>query len=178
MRLQLPKHHFRVVQEVAIDRDLRAVDGKRRDAQPFGIVVAGRLARRSLAKEEDVGDDGRAFAFEGVGRQADRADEIGLRAEIFADGGILLVEREMRRDQGQHAAGLQGVDGLGEEVIVQRQLLPVIVELEVGEGHVADHRVDAVLGQLGVAEVLDADVLAGVAVPWRCGRRWNPVRRR
>ena len=43
--------------------------------------------------------------------------------EILADGGILFVEREMRRDQCQHAAGLQGVDGLGEEVIVQRQLL-------------------------------------------------------
>ena len=29
----------------------------------------------------------------------------------------------MGGDQGQHAAGLQGVDGLGEEVIVQGQLL-------------------------------------------------------
>ena len=71
----------------------------------------------------------------------------------------------MRRDQGQHAAGLQGVDGLGEEVIVQGQLLAVIVELEVGEGHVADHGVDAVLGQLGVAEILDADVVVGVERP-------------
>ena len=66
------------------------------------------------------------------------------------------------RDQGQHAAGLQGVDGLGEEEIMQRELLPAVVELEVGERHVADHRVDAVLGQLRVAEVLDADVLLGV----------------
>ena len=65
-------------------------------------------------------------------------------------------------DQGQDAAGLQGVDGLGEEVIVQRQLLAAIVELEVGERHVADHGVDAVLGQLRVAEVLDADVVVGV----------------
>ena len=84
----------------------------------------------------------------------------------------------MGGDQGQHAAGLEGVDGLGEEVIMQGQLLPVIVELEVGERHVADHRVNAVLGQLGVAEALDADVVFGVDAPWRCGRRWNPVRRR
>ena len=82
--------------------------------------------------------------------------------EVLADGGVLLVEREMRGDQGQHAAGLQGVDGLGEEEIVQGQLLAAIVELEVGEGHVADHRVDAVFGQRGVAEILDADVVAGV----------------
>ena len=38
----------------------------------------------------------------------------------------------------------------------------MIVELEVGERHVADHGVDAVLGQLGVAEILDADVLVGM----------------
>ena len=38
----------------------------------------------------------------------------------------------------------------------------MIVELEVGERHIADHGVDAPLGQPGVAEILDADVLAGV----------------
>ena len=48
---------------------------------------------------------------------------------------------------------------------MQGQLLAVIVELEVGEGHVADYRVNAVLGQLGVAEILDADVVAGVDRP-------------
>ena len=164
-----------MIQEIAIDRDLDAVDGKRGDAQPFGIGVAGRLAGRPLAQEDDVGDDGRAFAFEGVGWQADRPDEIGLRAEIFADGGILFVEREMRRDHGQDAAGLQGVDGLGEEVIVQRQLLPAIVELEVGERHVADHRVNAAFGQLACRGSSRCGCPGRGAAPWRCGRRWSPV---
>ena len=68
--------------------------------------------------------------------------------EIFADGGVLLVEREVRRDQCQHAAGFQGVDGLGEEVIMQGKLLAAIVELQVGERHVADDGVNAVFGQL------------------------------
>ena len=45
---------------------------------------------------------------------------------------------------------------------MQGELLAAIVELQVGKRHVADHRVDAVLGQLGVAEALDADVLVGV----------------
>ena len=69
-----------------------------------------------------------------------------------------LSSVKWRGDQGEDAAGLQGVDGLGEEVVVQRQLLPAVVELDVGEGHVADHGVDAVRGQSRVAEVLDADV--------------------
>ena len=151
-----------MIQEVAIDRDVDAVDRERGDAQPVKVGMAGRLARCPLAQEQDVGDDGRAFALEGIGRKANRPDKIGLGAQVLADGGILLVEGAVRRDHGQHAAGLQGVDGLGQEEVMQRQLLPVIVELEVGEGHVAYHRVDAVLGQLGVAEILDADVVFGV----------------
>ena len=80
-----------------------------------GSTWLGRLARCPLAQEHDVGDDGRAFALEGVGRQADRPDEIGLRGEILADGGVLLVEREMGGDQGQDAAGLQGVEDLAKK---------------------------------------------------------------
>ena len=38
----------------------------------------------------------RALALEGVGRQADRPEEVGLRGEVLADGGVLLVEREVR----------------------------------------------------------------------------------
>ena len=67
-----------MVQEVAVDRNLHALDGKRGDAQPVGIDMVGRLAGRTLAKKEDVGDHGRAFALEGIGGQADRPDEIGL----------------------------------------------------------------------------------------------------
>ena len=135
-----------MVEEVAVDRESprhRSQAGRRpasRDRRGW----AGSPAV-TLAKKDDVGDDGGAFALEGIGRQADRPDEVGLGGEILADGGILLVEREMGCDQCQHAAGLQGVDGFGEEIIVQGQLLPLVVELHVGERHVADHRVDAVL---------------------------------
>ena len=45
---------------------------------------------------------------------------------------------------------------------MQRELLPVIIELQIGERHVADHGVDAILGQFGVAEILDADVRFGM----------------
>ena len=48
--------------------------------QPVGIGVVGRLAGGALAQEDDVGDDGRALALEGVGGQADRAEEVGRSA--------------------------------------------------------------------------------------------------
>ena len=40
-----------------------------------------------------------------------------------------LSSVKWRGDQCQDAAGLQGVDGFGEEVIVQGELLALIVEL-------------------------------------------------
>ncbi len=85
-----------MVQEVAIDRNLRAIDGQRCDAQPVGIDVVGGFAPVTLAKEHDVGHHGGAFPLERIGWQPDRPDEIGLVGEVLADGGILLVEREMR----------------------------------------------------------------------------------
>ena len=151
-----------MVQEVAVDGHFRAIDLQRGDAKPVGIDVLSELAPVTLAKEDDVGHNGGPFSLEGVRRQADRAHEIRLVGEVFADGRILLVEGEVRGDERQHAAGLQGVDGLGEEVVVEGVFLSLVVELQVGERHVADDRVDAPLGQLRVAEVLDADVLAGV----------------
>ena len=83
-------------------------------------------------------------------------------ARCSRSAGVLLVERVVAGHQGQDAAGLQGVEGLGEEEVMQGEALPVVVELEVGERHVADDGVDAALGQARVAEVLDADVVAGV----------------
>jgi hypothetical protein len=70
-------------------------------------------------------------------------DGLAYQAPALAEGGILLIEREMRCDQGQDAAGLQGVNGFGEEVIIQGKLLPLVFEFEIGERHVADHGVDA-----------------------------------
>ena len=74
----------------------------------------------------------------------------------------MLVHREMAGDQGQDAAGLECVERLGDEEIVERQLHAAIIESDVGEGWVADHRVEAALGQLGVAKALDPDILAGM----------------
>jgi hypothetical protein len=85
--------------------------------------------------------------------------------EGCAQGGVLFVERVMARHQRQHAAGLERLQRLGEEEVVQRQALAAVGELDVGEGHVADRRVDAVLGQDGIAEILDADVVRRVEGP-------------
>ena len=45
---------------------------------------------------------------------------------------------------------------------MQGEAHPAIVQPEIGEGHIADDGVDAALGQTRVAEVFDANVMAGV----------------
>ena len=54
--------------------------------------------------------------------------------------------------------GFKASTDLAKKKSCSDSLWPPIFELDVGEGHVADHRVDAALGQLRVAEILDADV--------------------
>jgi len=85
-----------------------------------GAFKAGESFHFSPTDIHRVRHDGGALAFESVRWQSDRAHEVGLRAEIFADGGVLFVERVMRRDQSEDAAGLQSVDRLRKKEIVQR----------------------------------------------------------
>ena len=56
--------------------------------------------------------------------------------------------------------GFRASTRLGDEEVVEGELLAVEVELDVGEGDVADHGVER--RELGVAEVLDADVGLGM----------------
>ena len=66
----------------------------------------------------------------------------------------------MRGHHREDAAGLQGVGGFGDEVVVDAEPLAVVVQLLVGEGDVADHRVQH--RQFGVSEILNPDVVAWV----------------
>ncbi len=170
------KHHLRVVQEVAVDRNLDALDGKRCGLQPVRIGVVGRLRRGPLAQEQDVRDDGGSLALEGVGGQADRAEEVGPLGEVFADGGVLLVQREVRGHHGENAAGLQGVHRLGDEVIVEGEALPVDApSSRRRRGRCRSPRQGR--GSF-VSRKFSMRMSARDAVPGRCGRRCRPARRR
>ena len=156
------EHHGGMLKKVAVDGDLHALDGEGGGLQPGRVGVAGVLAGSALAQAQDVRDHAGAFLGEGLGGQADGAQEIRLLREMRPQAGVLLVERVVAGHQGQHATRLQGVEGLGEKEVMQGQAHPVVVQAEIGEGHVAEDGVNAVLGQAGVAEVFDADVVAGV----------------
>ncbi len=152
------QHHVRVIDKIAVDGNLGALDDNWPGFKPGRAGVVGCLTVCAFAKKHDVGDDAGSLVPEGVRRQPDRAQEVRPLRQVLADGRVLLVEREMAGDQGEDAAGLQRVNRLGEEEVMQRQPLAGVLELDVGERHVADHGVDASFGQAGIAEVFDADI--------------------
>ena len=100
-------------------------------------------------------------------------EEIGPLGEILADGGVLLVQREMRGHNREDAAGLQGVGGLGDEVVVELNRWPWCSSFYVGEGDVADHRVKQ--GQAWCRGNSRCGCRGLGAAPGRSGRRWNPA---
>ena len=99
-----------VVAEVAVDRQVCPGDAEHGRLQPFRVGVVRLLPGGPFPQEQDVGGDRGALPLERVGRQADRPEEVGLRGELLAGRRVLLVEREMAGDDGQDAAGLQGID--------------------------------------------------------------------
>ena len=124
--------------------------------------MTGRFAGRALVQAQDIGHDFGAFLFEGLGGQADRAQEIRPLRDMLPQACLLPVEGVMARHHGQHATRFQGVEGFRQKEIMQGEARAGIVESEIGEGHIADDGVDAIFEQTSVAEVFDADVMAGI----------------
>src|SRR5262249_7912943 len=149
---------------VAVDGDLSVVDGYGLDFEPVLVNVIRLLVGMSPAKEYDVGDNRRAFAFEGIRREADRSQEVGSLIQILACRAVVLIEREVAGDQGEHSARPESVDGLREAEIVKRHPHAAVGNPDVGKGRVPDDGIDP-LGELGVSEALDANVLAWMKSP-------------
>ena len=163
---ELPAGEVVVFQdEVALNTNPKIGSMWMRRGHRAEVVTPGGFAPAPLAEENDVGHHGGALPLEGVRRQPDRPEEVRPVGRVLAGRGVLIVEGEVGRDQGQHPAGLEGVQRLGEEVVVRGEFLAAVVELQVGERDVADYRVDAALGRPGVLEALDADVGVGVQQP-------------
>ena len=73
-----------MAQEIGVDGDVHAVNGKRLGMQPGVVSMPGNFALATLAQEHDVRNHLRALPLEGLRGQADRAEEIGLLGEGFA----------------------------------------------------------------------------------------------
>src|SRR5271166_3342971 len=118
-----PQDHFRMVEEVAVDRKRAlAVFG----GNGLGERVPGRAASLGspfpLLQEQDVDHHVRACGgVHGALRQAHGSDQIGHGRDMLAGLGADLVHRPAARDEGGEAARPKPLNPAGDEIVVQRQ---------------------------------------------------------
>ena len=87
-----------MVNEVAIDGGVSALDGNRGNAKPVRIDVLRGFVSLSFSEKQDVRHNGSTFTLKGIRWETDSTYEIGLRGEVFPSGGILLIEGEVGSD--------------------------------------------------------------------------------
>lgn len=151
-----PQDVLGVLLEVGVGVNL-ALDGH--SAQP--CVVARRLVLEAPAEQQDVGDDvGSCCASVCTCGEPDGAEEVGLGVDAFAGAAVGLVQGVAGGQDGDGATGADEVDGLKDEVVVDREVVRVVarvVEADLPEGDVADHGVEGAGGEGGLSERLGAD---------------------
>ena len=179
----LPQHHFRVRQKILVDLH-------RPDSALFVFIVSVPVGnhhrpggiplldeptafsarvqplelRILLLQEDDVRRDGSSRSLlEGIIGQPDGAEEVGLLGQVLPEAFRRgRVHGVMRRDERHDSTRARLVEGLGEEVVVNRLGQPAttallilrIVDRVVPEGHVADSQVEEVVGQVRILESL------------------------
>ena len=150
------QHHLRVLEEVAVQG--YAVLGL------AGLNPLRHLLRRAgpfLEKEDVRGDFRAGVGLEGVIGQADCAQQVGLLGQILAYLAVLLVHGALGSDKGHHAARAHLVQRLGDEVVVDEQVLTVIapvMDLVLAKGHVAHGKVKEIVRVIGVLKAVHGDV--------------------
>ncbi|QRE00578.1 hypothetical protein [Pseudomonas phage Itty13] len=163
---EVAEHHFRVAVEILVQRNGVAV--------LVGVVahlhpaLAGwLLALGAAAHEDDVRGHGRAgVRHEGVVRQADRAQEVGAVGHVAACLVARHVHHAVGHDHGQHAAGAQAVQALGEEIVVDTEaaqvLAATVVQALAAERRVADGDIEVAVRDQVVLIAHAGDLRLGI----------------
>ena len=143
--------------EVPVDVD-GVLEGRGLD--PLGkLVIAKRDGLGAAAQQQDVAQRlGSRLALERLGRQAHRAQELGLLGQRATGRGRVLVERVAAGEHRDDAAGAHRLDAFLDEVVVDRHA----VDLDIAAvGHVADGGVEGRGGDPALLEAGGGDVRLG-----------------
>ncbi len=154
------QQHIGMLQKILVDRNAVFILP---DVNPRGFDVDGLLP---LLQEQDVRGDFRA----GVGLerrvgQANRAEQLRALGDVSADRRILLVQRALAGDEGDDAARTHLVQRLGEEVVVDAEVVLVVSGVRQGiraEGNVAHGGVKVAVREGRALKALHGDLRGGV----------------
>ena len=142
----LAQHHIRMVEEIAVHGDTVVV---RPQLHPLWLNVHHAV---TLLQEQNIRYHLRTRCrLEGIVGQADRAQQLRPLGDILPHVAGALVHGVAGGDERHHAARSHLIQRLGEEVLMDRQVQPVvapILHLELTKGNVAHSRVKKVVGEV------------------------------
>ena len=176
-----PSIMSRVFREIAVDLDRAVWRADLLEIEP--ILSADLFGLAAPPQEQDIRSDVRS----GVGLEGaiaatwkpDRAQELCTPGD-FPPGGIgLFVERVEGGDEHDKPARANLVEGLDEEIVVDRQM-PVagVLDPVIAEGNVRDGKIEIALGPAALLEPFDPDDRRRDKAPWRSGLKSYRARRR
>ena len=133
---QLSQHHLRVVYEILVDG--KAIHGLAQ-LHPIRLMVDGAVT--PLQKDNVRNDFGACICLERIVGQTDGTQQVSTLCHVLAGSAVLAVHGVAAGDKGHDAARTHLVDGLGEEIVVDRKsqlVVRLIVDLVLTERHVAN----------------------------------------
>ena len=106
----------------------------------------------ALLQENDVAGHFRSgVPLEGVIRQADGPNEIGALGQVFADGGVFLIQSSLAGYERHNTARPHLVQRFAKEIVVDQPVVlvvPLIQHLEIPKGDVAHGHIKKAVGHL------------------------------
>ena len=143
--LHLAQHHVRAVNEVAVHLNAVIIGGK---MHPFGFNVYHAVA---LLEEQNIRNDFRPCrSFERIVGQANGPQQFRPLCNVLSHIGGTLIHGEAGGHKGDDAARTDFIQRLCNEILMDRQVQPVIpfvCHLELAERHIADGHIKEIIGE-------------------------------
>ena len=140
------QNHLRVLHKIAIHADSVFI---RVQMHPIRLQIGDVVA---LLQENDVAGHFRSgVPLEGVIRQADGPNEIGALGQVFADGGVFLIQSALAGDERHDTTRAHLVQRFAKEIVVDQPVVlvvPLIQHLEIPKGDVAHGHIKKAVGHL------------------------------
>ena len=148
----LSEYHFGMLNKVAVHQDTVFI---RAELHPIRLYIHNAI---TLLQNKNVRNDLRSgVTLKGVVRQTDSTKQVGSLSNILSDSGVLLVHRSLAGDESHYAARTELVQGFGEEVVVDEELVLVVTlvrNLEIPEGYIPHNGIKEAVGEVGFLKAL------------------------
>ena len=130
----LSEYHFGMLNKVPVHQDTVFICA---ELYPIRLYIHNAV---TLLQNKNVRNDLRSgVTLKGVVRQTDSTKQVSSLSNILSDSGVFLIHRSLAGEERHYAARTELVQGFGEEVVVNEELVLVVTlvrNLEIPEGYI------------------------------------------